>query len=214
MSDTFFGSVSAALQIGSEVLIRKKRGFANLGNPGGGTGTANDISFSAQIVENERHHDSVVITSHPVQMGAEVSDHAYKLPAEVTLRYGWSNSPAQSLASSTLGIGGSLVGGRTGTAIGLGQAAASGFGIGDSSQVNEVYSFLLGLHSAKILFDLYTGKRLYTNMLIQDLDTETDYTSENSILVTIHCKQIIIARTQIIQYGSDIAKGDKQVIRK
>jgi hypothetical protein len=209
MSDLLTGSISAALEIGAEVLITKKRGFANLGNPGGGTGTTNDISFSAQIVENERHHDSVVVTSHPVQMGAEVSDHAYKLPAEVTLRYGWSNSPKQSLAAQTAGIGASLIGGGS-----IGQAAAAGFGIGASAQVNEVYDFLLGLHSAKTLFDLYTGKRLYSNMLIQDLDTETDYTTENAMVVTIHCKQLIIARTQIISFGVDAQKGSKQPVQR
>lgn len=198
--------------MGSEVLITKKRGFANLGNPGGGSGTTNDISFSAQIVENEKHHDSVVITSHPVQMGAEVSDHAYKLPAEVTLRYGWSNSPKQSLTAQATGVGASLLGGGVGTVAGLGQAAVSGFGIGASPQVNEVYAFLLGLHASKTLFDLYTGKRQYTNMMIQDLDTETDYTSENAMVVTIHCKQIIIARTQIISFGTDAQKGVKQPV--
>ncbi|VVD29155.1 conserved protein of unknown function [Paraburkholderia dioscoreae] len=40
----------------------------------------------------EAHHDELTITDHPVEQGASVSDHAYKNPADVTCRYGWSNS--------------------------------------------------------------------------------------------------------------------------
>lgn len=45
----------------------------------------------------ERHHDRLVVTQHPVETGAQISDHAYKLPAEVHLRWAWSNSAAANL---------------------------------------------------------------------------------------------------------------------
>lgn len=41
---------------------------------------------------DERHSDRMVVTEHPVEQGAAISDHAYKLPEEVVLRYGWSDS--------------------------------------------------------------------------------------------------------------------------
>lgn len=36
--------------------------------------------------------DEVVITQHPVQQGAAITDHAYVQPAVVTIRCGWTNS--------------------------------------------------------------------------------------------------------------------------
>jgi hypothetical protein len=45
-----------------------------------------------QIVVEEIARDRVTMTSHPVEFGAKVTDHAYVEPAEVMLKYGWSNS--------------------------------------------------------------------------------------------------------------------------
>ena len=49
-----------------------------------------DIQIDCSIEEN--HSDELVITEHPVEQGAEISDHAYKRPAECGIRAGWSNS--------------------------------------------------------------------------------------------------------------------------
>ena len=42
----------------------------------------------------EVHSDQLVITEHPVETGAAISDHAYKRPAEVEMRIGFSDSSA------------------------------------------------------------------------------------------------------------------------
>lgn len=44
------------------------------------------------VAINERHIDRLIITKNPVEQGAPISDHAFKLPASVSLRYGWSDS--------------------------------------------------------------------------------------------------------------------------
>ncbi|WP_197672692.1 phage baseplate protein [Burkholderia sp. PAMC 28687] len=44
------------------------------------------------LVVEETHVDELTITSHPVERGAAITDHAFKRPSEVTVRYGWSNS--------------------------------------------------------------------------------------------------------------------------
>jgi hypothetical protein len=46
------------------------------------------------VVVEEAHRDQLVITDHPVERGAAISDHAFKLPSEVEIRCGWSNSSA------------------------------------------------------------------------------------------------------------------------
>jgi hypothetical protein len=43
------------------------------------------------IIE-ESGRDDLQITEHPVEFGTTISDHAYKKPREVTLRWSWSNS--------------------------------------------------------------------------------------------------------------------------
>lgn len=41
---------------------------------------------------DEHHRDRLTITNHPVEMGAPITDHAFKEAEEVNLRYGWANS--------------------------------------------------------------------------------------------------------------------------
>lgn len=48
------------------------------------------------VVVEEVHNDQVVITKHPVEVGAAISDHAFKLPSTVQMKIGFSNSTAQS----------------------------------------------------------------------------------------------------------------------
>ncbi|MBB3811465.1 phage baseplate protein [Pseudochelatococcus contaminans] len=46
------------------------------------------------VVIEEIHRDDLIVTDHPVEKGAAISDHAFKRPEEVELRCGWSNSVA------------------------------------------------------------------------------------------------------------------------
>jgi hypothetical protein len=50
------------------------------------------LSASAQVTSEVGFETSTVVTDHPVEMGANISDHAYNKPQELTLRLGWSNS--------------------------------------------------------------------------------------------------------------------------
>ncbi|MFG1302182.1 hypothetical protein V5F49_20555 [Xanthobacter sp. V3C-3] len=45
-----------------------------------------------QVVVEETARDSLFITNHPVEKGAAISDHAFKLPAECEMRCAWSDS--------------------------------------------------------------------------------------------------------------------------
>jgi hypothetical protein len=48
------------------------------------------------VVVEEAHNDQVVITKHPVEIGAAISDHAFKVPSTVQMKIGFSDSKAQS----------------------------------------------------------------------------------------------------------------------
>lgn len=49
-------------------------------------------TFIAQVVVNEDHTDDLMMTEHPISGGAVIHDHAFKRPAELTVRMGWSNA--------------------------------------------------------------------------------------------------------------------------
>ncbi len=48
--------------------------------------------------------DTLTITEHPVEQGAAISDHAYRNPAQLVLRAGWSNSSAQGGGSESYAV--------------------------------------------------------------------------------------------------------------
>ena len=199
----FTGFVQAGLQMGLDtILVKPKRGIYNivLGN-----GKIVNGYIAAQAVIEERHIDELEITDHPVQQGAMITDHAFKRPAEVTLHLGWSNSPTPTggLLNAAIATGASLnstvssianVMGIANGVMGL-QSALSGSAI---SQINHIYDLLLELQSKRGLFDIYTGKRHYTNMVCKTLTTESDFKSAHSLPITMVCKQVILVNTQTV----------------
>jgi hypothetical protein len=123
-------------------------------------------TFHAYITLEEQHHDELVITDHPVEQGAAITDHAYKKPAEVTLTVAWSNS-------------------------GLDAALSLQFG----NYSSFVYDLLVKLQAQRIPFAVSTGKRKYQNMLIQSISVRTDEKTENCLIATVHCREVIIVQT-------------------
>jgi hypothetical protein len=61
--------------------------------------------------------------------------------------------------------------------------------------VQDVYDQLLQLQATREPFSLVTGKRSYENMLMKALSVTTDAGSENSLMVTVTFKQVIIVQT-------------------
>jgi hypothetical protein len=51
--------------------------------------------IAADAAVEERHSDELVITDHPVEQGSTISDHAYKMPAELILTYVWAMGGTQ-----------------------------------------------------------------------------------------------------------------------
>lgn len=52
------------------------------------------------VTIEESHHDELSITEHPVEIGATITDHSYKRPAELSMRCGWSNSSSGDLSET------------------------------------------------------------------------------------------------------------------
>jgi hypothetical protein len=201
----FTGFVQAGLQIGLDsILIKPKRGFYNIRSQDGKVTTIYPDIIAHATVE-ERHHDELEVTDHPVEQGAMINDHAFKRPAEVTLHLGWSNSPpspgglinpliATAAANSPIVNAGANLYGLAKGVQGI-QSAMSGAGM---EQIKAIYQTLLQLQESRALFDLYTGKRKYVNMILKSLATETDFRSSNSLPITMTCKQVILVNTKTV----------------
>lgn len=138
------------------------------------------------VVISEKHSDTLEITEHPVETGAPVSDHAYKRPPEVVMEVGFSG-------------GGSL----------LDFVDTSSLGLTLGLSPRETYQQILDLQASRIPFDVVTGKRLYSNMLIRAIEVDTDRTSENVLMAALTLRGVIITQTQQITVAdkADMKEG-------
>lgn len=137
-------------------------------------------SITAHVTMEEVATDELQITEHPVQQGANITDHAFKKQPDLVIRCGWSNASLGGVLAGVKGLISALTGGDA-------------FG---SDYVSGVYNQLLALQESRIPFDVSTGKRLYTNMLMRSLSQTTDEKSEYTLMVTAVFKQIKIVQTQ------------------
>jgi hypothetical protein len=126
--------------------------YALIGSPQRAIGT-----LIPEIVTREIHTDETVITEHPVETGAPISDHAYIKPAKLEMQCRFSNSTAQS----------------------------EGF-------VQYVYQEFLALRAQLTPFDVMTGKRSYSNMLIEGLVVNTDEFTEYMLDIRVYLKEVIL----------------------
>jgi hypothetical protein len=153
------------------------------------------------VTIEESHSDRVTVTQHPIAKGSPVSDHAYKMPATVTMRLGFSNTKVMGgVVSGFLGGGG--FGDIGGGLAGAGGAMLSSF---MEERAKEVYDRLIKLQfdrdawdAGKVAlepFELVTGKRTYPNMVITEISVRTDHTSEYALMVEVHMQEVFIVET-------------------
>lgn len=124
------------------------------------------------VVISEKHDDSLEITEHPVEVGAAISDHAYRRPSEVVMQVGFAG-------------GGSL----------LDLLDTTSFGLSAGLSPREVYQNLLDLQNSRVPFDVVTGKRLYSNMLIRAIEVTTERSTENVLSAVLTLREVIITST-------------------
>lgn len=138
------------------LLLRNSRSIT----PQGGNAIIPDV------VVFEQHQDEMVVTEHPVERGAPISDHAYKKPETLSVRFGWSDS--STLLNQTMNL-----------------SILSGL-----SSITDVYTKLLEEMEKGTLFDVSTGKRQYTDMLITSLQVKTEEDTETSLIVDITFQKV------------------------
>ena len=148
---------------------------------GGGAGSKREdnyalISRRSQHIANiipdcvveETHDDRLQITSHPVESGAEVSDHAYKQNMTIEMRIAFSDSTHH------------------------GTRDQYGKPIGQVGGARERYEQLLGLQAAREPFTVATSKRLYRNMLVLGITEVNDARSRYTTPITLRLQEVRI----------------------
>lgn len=191
------GFVFPAAAVGSgALLVRQPRGIF----PASGL-----QPLLATVTISENHRDELEITEHPVEQGAPIADHAFKRPAEVTLRIMWSMAPptpggSGSIVSQAVSLAGTLfpVAGIAAAALPTINAVQSLLTGNAPDQIKSVYNQLLALQVQRVPFTVLTGKRRYQNMLLKSLGVETDMTTENALAVVAVCREVIIVATQTV----------------
>ncbi|MDW3684909.1 hypothetical protein RA280_24775 [Cupriavidus sp. CV2] len=133
-----------------------------------------DIQVAVTIEETAT--DELTITEHPVELGAEVSDHAFKRPSELVMKCGWSNADYAAL-------------------LGAFQALFSGE-LPTADYVNSVYSQLIALQATRTPFTVQSSRRVYQNMLLKGLTVVTDPKTSAALMVTATLREVIIVNTQ------------------
>lgn len=112
------------------------------------------------------HEQALQMTQHPVQSGANVVDHAYLIPAKLSLEVGFSD--AMDAFSSSM------------------------YSAANSKSVSAYQTFL-DLQSARTPLTVKTRLKTYENMLVDNIMVPDDYKTKFGLRMTIVFKQIILA---------------------
>lgn len=135
--------------------------------------------FVADVTIEEHHEDEVALTEIPIETGAAITDHAYKRPARLTIRAGWTNSSPQAVGNAIFGL------------------ISNGF-LGNPNYVNQVYAQFLILQASLEPFQVITGKRIYVNMIARRVSVVTTEVYENALMMVVECQEIIRVTTQTV----------------
>lgn len=133
----------------------------------------NIAGFFFDAVIREEHTSSLKITSHPVQTGANITDHSFVEPKVLTMEI---------LVSDALD---SLM---------VGQFD------GDNTKSVNAYRALLDLQESRIPVSVLTRLALYDNMLIENITAPDDSKSRNGLRCTVTLREIFVvdvAKTKV-----------------
>jgi hypothetical protein len=119
------------------------------------------------------HYPSRVITEHPIQTGANISDHSYQLPTRVSIEIGMSDVMDVYVPPGF-------------------EKMTESYN-GDPSKSKSAYQEFLDLQMSGQPITLYTRLQVYNNMVIESMPTEDDIKTRFALRATIVMKQIFTA---------------------
>ena len=132
---------------------------------------ASTLGYFFDAIIREDHASTLRITEHPVQTGANIVDHAYQIPAHLTLEIGMSDAMD------------SLV---------LGQWSSEPSTYISGKSVSA-YKKLKELQKSRLPLIVQTRLERYENMLIENISSPVDNSTVFGLKATITFRQIITA---------------------
>lgn len=130
------------------------------------------------------------ITDHPVQTGANISDHAYEEAAMLTFEIGMSD---------------------------VMQSFTKGQFSDEATRSISAYHVLRELQSQRIPLTVVTKFGTYTNMMVETLAAPDDYTTNTALKATVALKQIFVVNVTTVkisarpQKSEETNEGDQKV---
>jgi hypothetical protein len=137
--------------------------------------------------------ESITITSHPVQSGANISDHAFRNPTKISMEIMMSDVMASRVPGQFASGGNSVtrllgMAGVPGSILGM-------FGGGaDATKSISAYQRLVELQRMRLPFSVKTRLGYYNNMLIESIDTPDDVNTLSGLKCTINMREILVAQ--------------------
>ena len=122
-------------------------------------------TYFFDAVFREDHSLRLVSTNHPVQNGAAISDHAYLIPAQVTMEIGFSDSMDSYVTNQYAGYATKSVG---------------------------AYAVFTNLQQLRVPITLTTRLAVYENMVLEEIRVHQDQTSFHGLRATLLFKQIFL----------------------
>jgi hypothetical protein len=122
-----------------------------------------------------QHTSKLRITSHPVQGGANISDHAYMEPLSVTMDIGMSDANPSPI---------------------LGQFVSAG------NKSQSAFDELRKMQESRTPLDVYTRFKAYTNMLIEEISVPDDVKTSTGMRATLMLRQIIMVDVPVVKVSS------------
>ena len=157
-------------------------GYNALFSTGTSIGTI-DIPISVE----ERYESAIQTTQHPIEAGADITDHAYVLPNRVTLKCVFGNSGIAALISAAQNL---LSSGSIATA-------------GDNA--TNVYMSLIALMESRTPVTVTTIKRQFPSMLVRSVMVDVDKDTSSSVYATIELIEIFQVSTASTSYPNSNA---------
>jgi len=148
-------------------------------------------------VISETTTSNVRVTRNPVELGADINDHAIIEPKEYSLEGVVTDSPLFGLGVVS-NLGNNLT--------------QSGF-FGSSSEDSRTrsqaaFDSLILLQESREPIDIQTGLKQYSNMLISNITVTQNKDTSRAIFFTAKLTEVIITSTEVIDFPKDSLEAD------
>ncbi|WNJ80641.1 hypothetical protein RJE46_05220 [Cedecea neteri] len=130
--------------------------------------------LAQQVILDESHSDSIEIASHPVEFGANISDHFWRKPSELTMNCVFSGGGWLDFSN-------------------IKEPAFHW----DGTQQN-IYKNLLQLQNQGEPISVITSKRSYQNMLLKQIGVSVNNETSNVLKCTLTFAEVIISYTEAL----------------